>query len=440
MADSTQMSRLLSWVDSHPIILMRCSEEFHDCLINSRRGLARFTFTIPRWTADQLHVPTLCLVEMDEYKHSTCYAGVVLSKRGAATTDILLATVGLRKLKLKKLSRLTELLEKASFQTSLEERMPPLDRALGLTPKLSVAVVNALCGDDQDRETIEAVSRHISSLRRFSLPEWEQFDAIRLAMTIFGLSKHDAAESLELRAKSDSTLDYIDAGAMHILEDNVIARDARRIPGFTQFSVSATGKAVFVKDNEKLIVYTANRGPLEAMVGVDLIYISEKTGNSIMVQYKMLEATANSSSGKQTAWLYRPDDKFWDQLGRMKLPFISVPANDYRMHPCPFFFKFVKRKGDADSPQSYIVALEHLQSLLKSDESKGKLGGLRISFNDLDGLYLRESDLIGLLRSGYIGTHRAQLNAIAPFIEQAANGNRAAVIAWHKSLKSPRPK
>ena len=47
-----------------------------------------------------------------------------------------------------------------------------------------------------------------------------------------------------------------------------------------------TGLAVFKNGNERLDVYTANKGPLEKMLGVDLIYMNETVGNTVMVQYK----------------------------------------------------------------------------------------------------------------------------------------------------------
>ena len=41
---------------------------------------------------------------------------------------------------------------------------------------------------------------------------------------------------------------------------------------------------VFEKGDERLDVYTANRGPLERVFGVDLIYLNTVRQNIVMVQ------------------------------------------------------------------------------------------------------------------------------------------------------------
>jgi hypothetical protein len=105
------------------------------------------------------------------------------------------------------------------------------------------------------------------------------------------------------------------------------------------------------------------------------------------------------------------------------------------MHRSPFFFKFVKRKGDGESHASYVVSLDHLNHVLDSPKSKGPKGGVRVGFESLEGVYLRETDLLGLIRSGYIGTHRIETNALKPFIEGVSEGKRALVLAWQKAIK-----
>ena len=38
--------------------------------------------------------------------------------------------------------------------------------------------------------------------------------------------------------------------------------------------------------------------------------------------------------------------------------------------------------------------------------------------------------MIGLIRSGYVGTHRVQTDALSVLIDEVARGNRALVLAW----------
>jgi hypothetical protein len=111
-------------------------------------------------------------------------------------------------------------------------------------------------------------------------------------------------------------------------------------------------------------------------------------------------------------WVFRPDAQFNTEVARMELPTLKEPLADYRMHRSPFFFKFVRRKGDGESHASFVISLNHLNQFLKSQKSKGPKGGVRVSFESLDGVYLRDTDLIGLIRSGYIGTHRLETEAL----------------------------
>lgn len=99
-----------------------------------------------------------------------------------------------------------------------------------------------------------------------------------------------------------------------------------------------TGHAVFMRGIERLDIYTANKGPLEAMLGVDLIYSNESVGSIVMLQYKMLEPYRNPDLGG-TDWIYRPDAQFESELSCMRLPPLAEEGDDYRLHRDPFFFK-----------------------------------------------------------------------------------------------------
>jgi hypothetical protein len=294
---------------------------------------------------------------------------------------------------------------------------------------LSGAVIDALVKDQQNSESIRRAALSLPKLRKKSAPEWAQSDAVRTALAAFGVSKTAMPRMVEIEDGSDSTLNGLD---VRVLEDNVINKDASEIPGFTLLKKYVTGRAVFEKNDERLDVYTANKGPLEEMLGVDLIYVNEVVGNTVMVQYKMLEPQGVQTT---TDWIFRPDSQFELEVSRMKLPLLKGRIDDYRLHRDPFFFKFVKRKGDGETHQSFIVSLDHLKQHLSSVTAKGSRGGIRVSYQALDGAYLRGEDLIGLIRSGYIGTHRIESAALRPLIEAVAKGNRALVIAWQRRIK-----
>ncbi len=169
------------------------------------------------------------------------------------------------------------------------------------------------------------------------------------------------------------------------------------------------------------------------MLGVDLIYINETRGNIIMIQYKMLEEYKQGD--KSSDWMYRPDKQFWDEISRMHIPSFQGVSTDYRLNHNPFFFKFVKRKNVDDSHQSFVVSLAHLKQIIASPEARGPKDGIRLSYDTLNGTYLRQADIISLIRSGYVGTHRAETEELSTIISEAANGNKALVLAWQKKMK-----
>jgi hypothetical protein len=437
------LEKLPHWLETKPLVLLRFSDGFAQAIAESKNGLSRFTFAKPHGSFHELKLPTLCLVEMRDGATRKCFVGVAKTKAAITTLDSRLTVLKLQSLDLASLEAIGAQIAESLFRTKLKQKLETPYLAQSLSPQLSTAIVEALAADPANRKAIEAAAFHIPKLRKIASAEWEQFDAIKTAMAAFGLSKSAFPENIEVPADSDSTLNYLDShydpkeeetGEASVLEDNVIAKDASLIPGFELIEKHMTGRAVFFKAGERLEVYTANKGPLEVMLGVDLIYVNEFTGNMVMVQYKMLTTHTDPVTVK-TDWIFRPDDQFKLEVGRMKLLPVNAKADDYRLHRSPFFFKFVKRKGDGKSHASFLVSLDHLNQYLASAKSKGPKGGVRISFESLEGVYLREADLLGLIRSGYIGTHRIETDALKPIINAVSEGKRALVLAWQKTIE-----
>jgi len=249
-------------------------------------------------------------------------------------------------------------------------------------------------------------------------------------MAAFGIRGNAIPDQVVLKRGASSGLGLIGA---HLYEDNVVHSDASQLPGFDAISADVTGRAVFQKRDERLVIYTANKLPLEQMLGVDLIYINETRGNIVMLQYKMLEEDKQNNDNRD--WLFRPDQQLRDEITRMRLPAFAGSLSDYRLSRNPFFFKFVKRKIVDDTHQSFLVSLDHLNQILAAPEAKGPKGGVRLSYEALDGTYLREADMLGLIRSGYIGTHKTETTALATIIQEAAKGNKAVVLAWQQKIQ-----
>lgn len=222
-----------------------------------------------------------------------------------------------------------------------------------------------------------------------------------------------------------------------IYEDKIVTRDAIQIPGFEKLDTSVTGKTEFQRGNERVSVYLANKTLIEEALGVDLVYINEIHNSIIMVQYKMLRYESDK-------WVYRVDRQFEAEINRMKALDGYLSENirslrendDYRLNPSPFYLKFVKSKSDiSQEPPSFILSLDHFDYISNLDICKGmKDGVIRIDYDILSGRYLRSSNFMDLINSGYVGSHRIESSILESIIDALAEGNRDFLVAWKKNI------
>jgi hypothetical protein len=215
---------------------------------------------------------------------------------------------------------------------------------------------------------------------------------------------------------------------MPLIEDSAIERDARSVPGYTLASSHVTGRAIFKKGIERLEVFTANRRDLERVFGVDLIYLNLTKKNIVMVQYKMLEP--NRREGRATDWLYRPEPNMTNEIARMKR-FAAQHAPgplEYRLNAQVFYLKFVKRDG-ALSNGGVVTPIDHYERLLVDPACKGPRNAVRISYESLQGRYMRQGPFLDLIQSGYIGAYAATTDHFIALVQAVLDGNRAVVAA-----------
>lgn len=429
----TPMEELAGWVQKKPIVLMRFDEEYSGALFESREGFEYFTIVRPHAVFQDCTLPTLCILEIWEEGKTACYLASATRKAAVSTFDSRLTIKKLRRIAVDSISAIEDMLQQNRMKRLLATRQPVANGAVPLSPKLSRSIYEALRADPENQDAIETAVTQLPKLRKTSNNNWAQEDAISTAMEAFGIRHSAVPEKVALKEGASSGLGWIGA---YLYEDNVVHADASSLPGFDTIGPAVTGRAVFARGDEQLVIYTANKLPLERMFGVDLIYINDRCGNIVMVQYKMLEKVSGSD-GKD--WCFRPDQQLRNEIARMSIPAVRKSPKDYRLCRKPFFFKFVKREVTADSTQSFIVSLDHLDKILAAPASRGPKGGTRISFNALDGTYLRHRDMIGLIRSGYVGTHGTETTALKPIIDAAAKGHRGVVLAWQKKRTEMTP-
>jgi hypothetical protein len=419
-----------SWVQKKPMILTRFDEEFSGSLLESRQGFERLTIVKPHSVLRGFRLPTICVLEVQVHDGTKCYLATATRKVAVSTFDSRLTLKRLRPLTASSLQEIKERVSDKRMKRLLNERIPDELGWSCLSPKLSAYLVSVLARDSGNRAALETAISLLPQLRRAPNAQWAQEDAIRSAMKAFGLGTTETRDRIALKRGASSGLGAIGA---YLYEDNVVRADASRLPGFDAIAPDITGRAVFQRDGEQLTIYTANKLPLEKMLGVDLIYINETRGNVVMIQYKMLKEQKHGQGGRD--WLFRPDRQLREEISRMQLPRLTGSLTDYRLSGSPFFFKFVKRRIVDDAHQSFLVSRDHLIQILATPKTKGPRGGVRVSYEALEGTYLREADMFGLIRSGYVGTHRAETDALATIIAEVAKGNRAVVLGWQQKVK-----
>lgn len=424
--------KIAQWVQKKPMILIRFDEAFSESLLNSRQGFEHLTIVKPHAVFHDFKLPTLCLMEIQEHGATRCYLATATRKIAVSTFDSRLTIKKLRPITPPSLQELGDKLIDMRMKRMFANRIPAEGDFTNLSPKLSGYLIEELATDSENQAALDTALAQLPKLRQAPNANWAQEDAIQTAMDAFGMRGNAIPNEIALKKGASSGLSLI---GTYLYEDNVVHSDASQLPGFDAISSDVTGRAVFHKGDERLVIYTANKLPLEKMLGVDLIYINETRSNVVMIQYKMLEEDKKAHGD----WHFRPNKQLRDEIARMKIPAIQVATSDYRLNRNPFFFKFVKRKIVDDSHQSFLVSLDHLNHIITSPTAKGPKGGVRMSYDALDGTYLREADMVGLIRSGYVGTHGAETTALATIIDAVAKGNKAVVLAWQKKVRENKP-
>lgn len=297
--------KLARWVEKKPLILMRFDEAFSKIRYTSER----FTFARPHSVFDNFKLPTLCLVELQGHDSIECYVGVVKRKTAVTTFDSRITVTKLRQIIPSSLETLNERISNKRFSNALRNKLSQEHFVSVLSPKLSAYIVRMLSDDQGNRNALDVVIAQIPKLRPVANVNWAQENAIQTAMTTFGLRANDIPNEVAIKQGASSGLSLIGS---YLYEDNVVRADASQLPGFDNIASDITGRAIFKKPDERLVVYTANKLPLEEMLGVDLIYINETRGNIVMIQYKMLEEAKGDDKNKD--WLFRPDNQLKDEI------------------------------------------------------------------------------------------------------------------------------
>ena len=429
---------LTEHVESNHLAIFRFSDDEWRRLKDSRLGISKFTVARSHTVLNGFSVPAVALLLGKEPgSNPETYFGLVKSKHAVATLQSRVKIDNALPISPSTEHDLVQLVTRRGFKTKFRRRLKSRDPVVTVESDLGVHLIEVLAANENNHQAMRSVIAALDSPDAYSSNAALQQDALNLALKTFGISPVEiamSAEAVDGRETAISRVDSLDAKFATIYEDAVIEHDAKEVSGFNYIGGDLTGRAFFANGQDTLEIITANRRPLEKVFGVDLIYFNAVKENVVMVQYKMLEP---HPTGRSTDWIYRPDEQFEEELDRMKAfsHGHSPGQQEYRINPQVFYLRFVRR--DAKLGKSTItVPIDHYEVLRNDPECQGPRGGFRITYDTLDGRYLRQEAFIELVRSGYIGSHAKTTADLETLIREILNGNRALVAVLHSTRSS----
>ena len=258
----------------------------------------------------------------------------------------------------------------------------------------------------------------------------EQRDAVGLALRLAGLSPSEVLSEPDQTSYSYMRL----ANRIPITEASNIRHDWSHLPGWDSIE-SNFDQQTFAdptSDGRRVSIYYADREGLEETTGTDLIYFREKPAGFVLVQYKRMKADDLEADDNDR--YYRPDAQFKKQMTRMNSIGWShsfAQLEDWRLDPCPFYFKFVNEyatpKSNEELVRGMYMSLPLVELALASDSTDGPKGGKRIGWNGAR--YLTNTDFLSLMTNGWIGSATATTDALAQLISESIGDDRLVLLA-----------
>lgn len=381
------------------------------------RGIERnkFSFSMNTSLHKDIKGNSIFIIELDD----KFYLSNSSSKRQSTSIESAIILSNFQKLTINSIEEIQSHLSKRSTKTFLEKISFNIST---FTEGLNKEIYNYFL--NHHKQKIDSVLKSKKNFNNHA--SFMQDDAIHFAMSIAKLDSSFRLESVEVKENTETEL-------IRLSEDNVIIFDTNNdIQGLSR-EIDITGRATYRNESEELIIYTANKNPLEHLLGVDLIYINNIQKNMVMVQYKMLEKEEDS-------WIFRDNNNQLrnevERMNRVKKILNDNSQNEYRLNPSPFFLRFIKRQSSGNNPISFCISLDHYQQIMNQPVTLGPRDGRRIGYDEMQKHYIGKSELEGLIRSGYVGTYSQDTDNIHEIIHLISSGkqNDGLVIALKNRL------
>src|SRR5690606_32260396 len=250
------------------------------------------------------------------------YVCILKKERRIATGQVRLK--GIKPIKLPEIS-----IEK------LIEELPPIFRNKAdnffdseyekLPPRFGEELFNSIKTLKNDlADVLENLFAELNTPLRYTITSREEDtaiekDALGLCLDIFGVDRSSVFSRWSRNGGNLGNSFLNGLKDFTVYEDDVIAHDLHKFPGFNVLKTFApeviTGVVEFESESgDRLTVINANRKPAEKAMGVDLIYFHRRFESFIMVQYKMMDQRTEENDN-----YYNPNHRSHnDEIERLK--------------------------------------------------------------------------------------------------------------------------
>lgn len=262
----------------------------------------------------------------------------------------------------------------------------------------------------------------------------QEKDAVNLALRAAGMSTAHLAEWMP----GESPAPFLDGvQSSYLREDQQIEHDAQVFGSWSVIARYQAGARVFVdpETEKRLTVVNVNRTPVEATLGVDLVYYNHAYLSYVGVQYKRMERDGGESSVG-----YRPTGKTYEaEVERMQAFEAMYPAGGwdglldrYRLHGGVFYFKLCPKVIPEPLSESMLkgmyIPVDYWVRLVNDPSTRGPHGGTRVTYENV-GRYLYNTLFVQLLSAGWIGSRDVATTAISKIIRAGVEEGRSVLLA-----------
>lgn len=239
----------------------------------------------------------------------------------------------------------------------------------------------------------------------------EVADAVRTAADFAGIALPENALRSGEPAGEESVLQtVVNAAHMFDLEEEMLPLDLQRFDGHLKGRLAAASTAVFSDTNgeERLVVVSVNKKPIEEVMGVDLYYWDLVHDAFTFVQYKRLERDSVTGEDGRVGWVYKKRRELQRQIDLMPAGEQQPRSSqEWRAFQTPFWFKFVRgdagKHDDGKVLKGMYVPADWLRLALGDDSLMvGPRGGFRLGYDNAR--YLTRGPFVQLVARGFVGT------------------------------------